>query len=148
VAFLLNIIPVTMIDACKKGAILQVVLIAALFGLALIYLGDRASNRQKSGGPAPTKVVFSIVEMIIALSPIGAFGAMAFTVGRFGLHSLLPLFETHSRFYGACLAFVLIVLVPIARHVGFSVFKFCRYILDEITDLPPASPTPRRCCRA
>jgi aerobic C4-dicarboxylate transport protein len=79
-----------------------------------------------------TKVVFSIVEMIIALSPVGAFGAMAFTVGRFGLHSLLPLLKLILVFYGACLAFVLIVLVPIARHVGFSVFKFCRYILDEI----------------
>src|SRR5882724_6071156 len=131
VAFLLNIIPVTMIDAFAKGAILQVVLIAALFGLALIYLGDRASI-VKNLVDQLTKVVFSIVEMIIALSPIGAFGAMAFTVGRFGLHSLLPLLKLILVFYGACLAFVLIVLVPIARHVGFSVFKFCRYILDEI----------------
>jgi aerobic C4-dicarboxylate transport protein len=131
VAFLLNIIPVTMIDAFAKGAILQVVLIAALFGLALIYLGDRASL-VKNLVDQLTKVVFSIVEMIIALSPVGAFGAMAFTVGRFGLHSLLPLLKLILVFYGACFAFVLIVLVPIARHVGFSVFKFCRYILDEI----------------
>src|SRR5882757_72611 len=131
VAFLLNIIPVTMIDAFAKGAILQVVLIAALFGLALIYLGDRASL-VKNLVDQLTKVVFSIVEMIIALSPVGAFGAMAFTVGRFGLHSLLPLLKLILVFYGACLAFILIVLVPIARHVGFSVFKFCRYILDEI----------------
>jgi aerobic C4-dicarboxylate transport protein len=57
---------------------------------------------------------------------------MAFTVGRFGLHSLLPLLKLIFLFYGACLAFLLIVLVPIARHVGFSVFKFCRYIRDEI----------------
>jgi len=70
VAFLLNIIPVTMIDAFAKGAILQVVLIAALFGLALIYLGRPCKHRQKSGDQL-TKVVFSIVEMIIALSPIG-----------------------------------------------------------------------------
>src|SRR5712675_568764 len=131
VAFLLNIIPVTMIDAFAKGAILQVVLIAALFGLALIYLGDRASI-VKNLVDQLTKVVFCIVEMIIALSPIGAFGAMAFTVGRFGLHSLLPLLKLVLLFYGACLAFVLIVLVPIARRVGFSVLKFCRYILDEI----------------
>ncbi len=116
-AFLLNIIPVTMIDAFAKGAILQVVLIAALFGLALIYLGDRASFVRNLVDQL-TKVVFSIVEMIIALSPVGAFGAMAFTVGRFGLHSLLPLLKLILVFYGACLAFVLIVLVPIARHVG------------------------------
>src|SRR5258707_15677345 len=131
VAFLLNIIPVTMIDAFAKGAILQVVLIAALFGLALIYLGDRASL-VKNLVDQLTKVVFSIVEMIIALSPVGAFGSMAFTVGRFGLHSLLPLLKLILLFYGTCIAFVLIVLVPIARYVGFSVLKFCRYMLDEI----------------
>jgi aerobic C4-dicarboxylate transport protein len=131
VSFLLNIIPVTQVDAFAKGAILQVVLIAALFGLALIFLGDRASA-VTTFVEQLTRVVFSIVEMIIALSAIGAFGAMAFTVGRFGLHSLLPLLKLILAFYGACLAFVLIVLVPIARHVGFSLLKFCRYILDEI----------------
>jgi aerobic C4-dicarboxylate transport protein len=131
VAFLLNIIPVTMIDAFAKGAILQIVLVAALFGLALIHLGDRA-RAVKDLVDQLTRVVFSIVEMIVTLSPIGAFGAMAFTVGRFGLHSLLPLLKLVLLFYGACLAFVLIVLVPIARHVGFSILKFCRYILDEI----------------
>ncbi len=130
-AFLLNIIPVTMIDAFAKGAILQVVLVAALFGLALIHLGDRA-RAVKDLVDQLTRVVFSIVEMIVTLSPIGAFGAMAFTVGRFGLHSLLPLLKLVLLFYGACLVFVLIVLVPIARRVGFSVLKFCRYILDEI----------------
>jgi aerobic C4-dicarboxylate transport protein len=131
VPFLLNIIPVTMIDAFAKGAILQIVLIAALFGLALTFLGDRA-RMVKDLVDQLTRVIFSIVEMIIILSPIGAFGAMAFTVGRFGLHSLLPLLKLIFLFYGACLAFLLIVLVPIARHVGFSVFKFCRYIRDEI----------------
>src|SRR6267142_861659 len=131
VAFLLNIIPVTMIDAFAKGAILQVVLIAALFGVALIFLGDRA-RAVKDLVDQLTRVVFSIVEMIIKLSPVGAFGAMAFTVGRFGLHALLPLLKLILVFYGACIAFVLIVLVPIARRVGFSVRKFCRYLLDEI----------------
>jgi aerobic C4-dicarboxylate transport protein len=131
VSFLLNIIPVTMVDAFAKGAILQVVLIAALFGLALIFLGDRA-RAVKDLVDQLTRVVFSIVEMIILLSPIGAFGAMAFTVGKFGLHALLPLLKLILVFYGACFVFVLIVLVPIARRVGFSVLKFCRYILDEI----------------
>src|SRR6267378_5226835 len=131
VSFLLNIIPVTMVDAFAKGAILQVVVVAALFGVALIYLGERA-RAVKDLVDQLTQVVFSIVEMIVKLSPIGAFGAMAFTVGRFGLHSLLPLLKLVLLFYGSCLAFVLIVLVPIARHVGFSILKFCRYILDEI----------------
>lgn len=131
VPFLLNIIPVTVFDAFAKGAILQVVLIAVLFGLGLIFLGDRASA-VTTFVEQLTRVVFAIVEMIIALSAVGAFGAMAFTVGRFGLHSLLPLLKLIFAFYGACLAFMLIVLVPIARHVGFSLLKFCRYILDEI----------------
>ncbi|MGA2190678.1 MAG: C4-dicarboxylate transporter DctA [Steroidobacteraceae bacterium] len=131
VSFMLNIIPVTMFDAFAKGAVLQIVLIAVLFGLALIFLGDRVSIVRDVVDQL-SRVVFSIIEMIIALSPIGAFGAMAFTVGRFGLHSLLPLLKLILLFYGACLTFVLIVLVPIARRVGFSVFKFCRYIFDEI----------------
>jgi aerobic C4-dicarboxylate transport protein len=131
VSFLMNIIPVTMVDAFAKGAILQVILIAAMFGLALISLGDRASA-VKVLVDQSTRVVFVIVEMIVALSPIGAFGAMAFTVGRFGLHSLLPLLKLVLVFYGTCIAFVLIVLVPVARYVGFSVLKFCRYLLDEL----------------
>ena len=131
VSFLLNVIPVTMFDAFAKGAILQVVLIAVLFGLSLIFLGSRASLI-KDLVEQLSRVMFSIVGMIIAFSPLGAFGAMAFTVGRFGLHSLLPLLKLVLLFYGACLAFVLIVLVPIAHRVGFSVLKFCRYILDEI----------------
>src|SRR3989440_426666 len=84
ISFLLNIIPNTMVDAFAKGAILQVMLVAVLFGLALIVLGERASMVSNLVDQL-TKVVFSIVEMIVALSPIGAFGAMAFTVGRFGL---------------------------------------------------------------
>jgi aerobic C4-dicarboxylate transport protein len=131
VSFLLNVIPVTLFDAFAKGAILQVVLIAVLFGLALIFLGSRASLIKEVVDQL-SRVMFSIVGMILAFSPLGAFGAMAFTVGKFGLHSLLPLLKLVLLFYGACLAFVLIVLVPIARRVGFSVLKFCRYILDEI----------------
>jgi aerobic C4-dicarboxylate transport protein len=131
ISFLLNIIPNTMVDAFAKGAILQVMLVAVLFGLALIVLGERA-NLVSNLVNQLTKVVFSIVEMIVALSPIGAFGAMAFTVGRFGLHSLLPLLKLILVFYGTCVVFVLLVLVPIARRVGFSVRKFCRYIVDEL----------------
>jgi aerobic C4-dicarboxylate transport protein len=131
VSFLLNIIPVTVADAFVKGAILQVVLIAALFGLALLFLGERA-RAVKDLVDQLARVVFRMVEMIVLLSPLGAFGAMTFTVGRFGLHSLLPLLKLVLVFYGTCLAFVLIVLVPIAHRVGFSLGKFCRYILDEI----------------
>jgi aerobic C4-dicarboxylate transport protein len=131
VPFLLNIIPVTLVDAFARGAILQVILIAALFGMALILLGQRAAAVKELIDQL-TRVVFSMVEMIIKLSAIGAFGAMAFTVGRFGLHSLLPLLKLVLLFCGTCLVFVLAVLVPIAWHVGFSLRRFCRYILDEL----------------
>jgi len=130
-SFMLNIIPNTMVDAFAKGAILQVMLVAVLFGLALMGLGERASMVSTLVDHL-TKVVFSIVEMIVALSPIGAFGAMAFAVGRFGLHSLLPLLKLILVFYGTCVVFVMLVLVPIAGWVGFSVRKFCRYIVDEL----------------
>jgi aerobic C4-dicarboxylate transport protein len=131
VSFLLNIIPVTVVDAFAKGAILQVVLIGALFGLALLILGERVRGVRDLVDQL-TRVSFTVVEMIVALSPVGAFGAMSFTVGRFGLHALLPLLKLVAVFYGTCFAFVLIVLVPIARRVGFSLGRFCRYIFDEI----------------
>lgn len=131
VPFLLNIIPVTVVDAFAKGAILQVVLIATLFGLALLFLRERA-RIVRDLVEQMSRVVFTIVEMIVALSPIGAFGAMTFTVGRFGLHSLLPLLKLVLVFYGTCFAFALIVLAPIARHTGFSLARFCRYMREEI----------------
>lgn len=131
VPFLLNIIPVTPVDAFAKGAILQVVLIAVLFGLGLLFLRDRA-GAVRDLVEQLSRVVFAVVEMIVSLSAIGAFGAMAYTVGRFGLHALLPLLKLVLVFYGTCLAFVLIVLVPIARKAGFSLARFCRYIGDEL----------------
>ena len=131
VPFVLNIIPVTLFDAFAKGAILQIVLIATLFGLALMFLRERA-RAVRDLIDQLSRVVFTIVEMIVALSPIGAFGAMAFTVGRFGLHALLPLLKLVLLFYGTCLAFVLIVLLPIARRAGFSLGQFCRYIGAEL----------------
>jgi aerobic C4-dicarboxylate transport protein len=131
VPFLLNMIPVTPIEAFAKGAVLQVVLISILFGLALLFLRDRASAITKLIDQL-SRVVFKVVEMIVALSAIGAFGAMAYTVGRFGLHALLPLLKLLLVFYGTCLVFVLIVLAAIARWAGFSLARFCRYIGDEL----------------
>jgi aerobic C4-dicarboxylate transport protein len=131
VPFLLNLIPVTLLDAFVKGAILQIVVIATFFGLALLFLGERG-RAVKELIDQFSRVIFTIVEMIVALSPLGAFGAMAFTVGRFGLHALLPLLKLVLVFYGTCLLFVLLVLVPISRRAGFSIARFCRYIWDEI----------------
>jgi aerobic C4-dicarboxylate transport protein len=131
VPFLLNIIPVTAVDAFAKGAILQVVLIATFFGLALLFLRERARALIELIEQL-SRVIFTMVEMIVALSPLGAFGAMAFTVGHFGVHALLPLLKLVLVFYGTCLIFILAVLLPIARRAGFSLLRFCRYIWDEI----------------
>ncbi|MFC5511941.1 dicarboxylate/amino acid:cation symporter [Massilia jejuensis] len=131
VDFLMNIIPNTFIDAFAKGDILQVLLIAILFGVALSMLGER--------GRATTRiiedfshVIFGVVNIVMKLAPIGAFGAMAFTIGKYGLASLVPLAKLMGSFYLTCALFVFIVLGAIARLTGFSIFKFIRYIKEEL----------------
>jgi aerobic C4-dicarboxylate transport protein len=131
VEFLMNIIPDTLVGAFVHGELLQVLLVALLFGFALHGLGER-------GKPVLDlvdrlgNVIFKIVGLIMELAPVGAFGAMAFTVGTLGLHSLLKLGELMACFYGTCLLFIFGVLGAIARIHGFSIVKFLRYIGDEL----------------
>lgn len=129
--FLLHIIPTTMVDAFAKGEILQVLLIAVLFGVALQQVGGRVSNVfaliEKT-----SELLFAIVKMIMVVAPIGAFGAMAFTVGNYGLGSLLSLAKLMGTFYLTCLVFVFVVLGGIARVHGFNIWKFLRYIREEL----------------
>ena len=129
--FLMNIIPATVVDAFAKGDILQVLFFAMLFGIALLHLGDRA-RRLVGVLNEFTHVMFVIVGFIMRLAPIGAFGAMAFTVGRYGVGSLLSLGKLMAGFYITCSLFVFVVLGAIAAAVGFSIFKFLRYIAEEI----------------
>jgi aerobic C4-dicarboxylate transport protein len=129
--FLLHIIPTTVIDAFTKGDILQVVFIAILFGLALSAIGER-------GKPlvalldSLTQAVFAIVSILMRLAPIGAFGAMAFTVGKYGLASLGPLAKLIGTFYLTSAVFVLVVLGGVAQLAGFSIIKFLVYIKEEV----------------
>ena len=129
--FLMHIIPNTVVDAFAKGDILQVVLIALLFGFALSFVGER-------GKPlvtlidSLTKVVFGIVGIVMHLAPIGAFGAMAFTVGKYGLASLGPLAKLIATFWITSILFVLIVLGVVARVAGFGIFRFLVYIKEEV----------------
>ena len=129
--FLLNIIPETVVDAFAKGNILSVVLVSILFGFALSSAGKR-------GEPLVavidglTQVVFGIIRILMYLAPIGAFGAMAFTIGRYGLSSLGPLAKLIITFWLTCAAFVLIVLGTIARLAGFSIIRFLKYFKEEI----------------
>jgi len=131
VDFLLNIIPNTVVDAFAKGEILQVLMIAILFGFALHRLGakgklvfdliDKVSH-----------VFFGIVGMIMKLAPIGAFGAMAFTIGKYGLGSLLSLGKLMGTFYLTCLVFIFVILGAISFFHGFSIWKFIKYIKEEL----------------
>jgi aerobic C4-dicarboxylate transport protein len=129
--FLLNIIPSTMIDAFAKGEILQVLLIAILFGFSLHQFGGRGTLVfdfvEKT-----SHVFFSIVGVIMKLAPLGAFGAMAFTIGKYGLGSLMSLGKLMATFYLTCLVFIFVVLGLIARACGFSILKFIRYIKEEL----------------
>jgi len=129
--FLLNVIPNTVIDAFAKGEILQVLLFAVLFGFALHKFGGRGTLVfdwiEKS-----SHVLFTIVGYIMRVAPIGAFGAMAFTIGKYGVGSLVQLGKLMGTFYLTCLIFVLVVLGLIARFHGFSILKFIRYIKEEL----------------
>ncbi len=131
VEFLLNIIPSTMVDAFTKGEILQVLLIALLFGFALHSFGGRGTLVfdviEKF-----SHVLFSIVGMIMRLAPIGAFGGMAFTIGKYGISTLLSLGKLMLTFYLTCVLFISFVLGTIAYFHGFNIFKFIKYIKEEL----------------
>ncbi|MET3379566.1 dicarboxylate/amino acid:cation symporter [Variovorax paradoxus] len=129
--FLLNIIPNTVVDAFAKGEILQVLLIAVMFGFALHKFGGRGTlvfDVIEKG----SHVLFVIVGYIMKVAPIGAFGAMAFTIGKYGVSSLLQLGQLMATFYATCLFFIFVVLGLIARFHGFSIWKFIKYIKEEL----------------
>jgi aerobic C4-dicarboxylate transport protein len=129
--FLMHIIPTTVTDAFAKGDILQVVFVSILFGVALSSAGSRAKpivNLLES----LTHIVFRVVNILMIFAPIGAFGAMAFTIGKYGLASLGPLVKLIATFYVTCILFVLIVLGAICWAAGFNIVKFLLCIKEEI----------------
>ncbi len=144
--FLLNIIPGTLTDALAKGDILPVVLVSVLVGYALIVLGERAAP-VRVFIDAAALVVFAVVNVVMRLAPLGAFGAMAFTVGRYGIGSLGPLLRLVAVFYLTSAVFVAGVLGLIGVAAGFNVFKLLNYIKAEIlmtlgtSSSDPALPT-------
>ena len=129
--FLLNVIPSTVVDAFAKGEILQVLLIAVMFGFALHKFGGRGTLVFDFIEKI-SHVLFSIVGIIMKVAPIGAFGAMAFTIGKYGVSSLVSLGALMATFYATCLFFVFVVLGTIARFHGFSIWKFIKYIKEEL----------------
>ncbi len=131
-AFLLDIIPKTFVGAFTgEGHLLQVLLVAVLFGFALSGFGERA-RPLLSGLDDVSRVFFRMMGMIMHLAPIGAGAAMAFTLGRYGVDSLGPLLNLMGAFYLTCILFVVVVLGLIARVTGFSIFRFMRYIREEL----------------
>jgi aerobic C4-dicarboxylate transport protein len=129
--FLLNIIPATMFSAFSTGEILQILLVSVLFGIAMLGLGEPARPLVDVIAAA-SKVLFQIVALIMHFAPIGAFGAMAFTVGAYGAGSLLSLGKLMAGVYTTCLLFVFVVLGAIASAVGFNLLKFLKHIAEEI----------------
>lgn len=129
--FLMHIIPTTVVDAFAKGDILEVVFVALLFGFALSAAGARAKPLVDLIDSL-TQVVFKVVNILMKFAPIGAFGAMAYTVGRFGLASLGPLAKLIGTFWLTSMLFVVIVLGAIAWAASFNIFSFLAYIKEEI----------------
>ena len=131
VEFLLNIIPTTLLDPFAHGDVLQVLLLGILFGFAFSALGD-AGQRLTRAVDLVGKAVFAVANIIMQAAPLGAFGAMAFTIGKYGLASLLPLGRLIGGVYLTSLLFVFVVLGAIARATGFSLVRFLAYIRDEL----------------
>ena len=131
IAFLMNIIPATFVGAFTDSSVLPVLLISVLCAFALVQIGPR-------GKPivdfveAATKMLFAVVAIVMWTAPVGAFGAIAFTVGKFGAGSLVSLGKLLGGFYVTCLIFIFAVLWPVAHWCGFSIFKLIRYIREEL----------------
>jgi aerobic C4-dicarboxylate transport protein len=131
VEFLKHIIPTTIVGAFAEGKILQVLFFSVLFGIGLFRLGER-------GKPLVdfiqlgSKALFGVVNIVMRAAPIGAFGAMAFTIGRYGVDALLPLAKLMAAFYTTCLLFIFVVLGSVARFAGFSLWRLIKYIREEL----------------
>jgi aerobic C4-dicarboxylate transport protein len=131
VDFLLHVIPTTVFDAFARGEILQILLFALLFGFALHAVGERA-RLVYDFIDRVSHVLFKIIGFIMRLAPIGAFGAMAFTIGNYGIDKLQELAWLMICFYATCLLFIFVVLGTVTRLHGFGIGKFVRYIREEL----------------
>lgn len=129
--FLLNMVPTSVVEALATNNILQILVFATMFGVALSHMGRRAKP-VVDVLEAFSNAMFVVVGMVMRIAPIAAFGAIAFTVGKYGLESLLSLGQLMACMYLTCVAFVCVVLGAIARISGFSLWKFLRYIKDEL----------------
>ncbi|SAL57647.1 sodium:dicarboxylate symporter [Caballeronia terrestris] len=132
IAFVMHLVPTSIVDALAKNDILQILVFATLFGIALSHIGAARAKPVVDFLDSFTHGVFSVVGMIMRLAPLAAFGAMSFTVGKYGLGSIVSLGKLMGTMYITCFLFVTIVLGMIARLSGFSLWKFLKYIKDEL----------------
>ncbi len=131
VGFFLDIIPTTMVSALTAGSILQVLLVAVLFGISMALVGETAAPVLRAL-ESISAIVFKMVALVMRAAPIGAFGAMAFTIGKYGIGTLVSLGTLVATFYATSLLFVLVVLGGIARLNGFSIIALIRYLKAEL----------------
>lgn len=132
VEFILHMIPKTLADAFTgSGNLLQVLLVAILFGYAMMHMGEKGKSVHKFIEEC-SHIFFAMMNVIMKLAPIGAGGAMAFTIGQYGIGALEPLFALMGSFYLTCVLFIFGVLGLIAAYTGFSIFRFIAYIKDEL----------------
>ncbi|KHT03771.1 C4-dicarboxylate transporter [Pectobacterium brasiliense] len=131
IPFLMDVIPASVVGAFASGNILQVLLFAVMFGFALHRLGAKGKVIFDVIDSF-SKVIFGVINMIMKLAPLGAFGAMAFTIGKYGVGTLVQLGQLIACFYITCVLFIFLVLGSIAKATGFSIFKFIRYIREEL----------------
>jgi aerobic C4-dicarboxylate transport protein len=131
IEFILNIIPSSAVDAFAKGEILQVLLFAVLFGVSLATMKQQGAEVVVFIDKV-AQVLFGIVATIMKLAPLGAFGAMAFTIGKYGLAALVPLAKLMGCFYLSCLFFIFVILGSIAKFTGFNILKFIVYLKEEL----------------
>jgi len=129
--FLLHIVPDTMVDAFAKGDILQILFAALLFGSALSMIGEKGRLVSDFIGEI-SRIFFRMVHIVTRVAPLGAFGAMAFTIGKYGIVALLPLLKLIGCFYLTSIIFVLVVLGIVGRITGFSILRFVSYIKEEL----------------
>ena len=129
--FLMNIIPNTVVDAFARGDMLQVLFFACLFGFALSHLGEHGKGLIRIIDWV-SHVLFTIIGYCMRVAPIGAFGAMSFTIGKYGIHSLVQLGQMIGCVYGLCALYVIVALGLVAKKCGFSIFRFLWYIKEEI----------------
>ncbi|BAV75807.1 C4-dicarboxylate transporter DctA [Pseudomonas chlororaphis subsp. aurantiaca] len=132
-SFILNIIPTTSIDALARNDVLQVLFFALLFGISLALVGGKSAERVTSFIDDISKVLFKAMGLIVRLAPLGVLGAVAYTVGKYGVGSMKQLISLVVLFYASILIFVFVILGAVLRYAGINVFKFIAYLREELT---------------